>query len=65
EQFNIYPNSGSFLIDLTNSNEIAMASTGKPVQSHAILGDFNVVDKSGNNLSNIEGYRCYSVYTMS
>ncbi len=65
EQFNIYPNSGSFLIDLTNSNEIAMASTGKPVQSHAILGDFNVVDKSGNNLSNIEGYRCYSVYTKS
>lgn len=65
EQFNIYPDSGSFLIDLTNSNEIAMANTGKFLQSHEILDAFSIVDVSGTNLSKIEGYRYCCVYAKS
>lgn len=65
EQFNIYPDSGSFLIDLTDSNEIAATSTGKPLQSHDILSDFNMVDKSGTNLGKVKEHRYYCVYAKS
>ena len=65
KQFNIYPDSGSFLIDLTNSNEIAMASTGRSLQPHDILSDFAISGKSGTDLGKIDDYRYYSVYARS
>lgn len=65
KQFNIYPDSGSFLIDLTNSNEIAMASTGRSLQPHDILIDFAISGKSGTDLGKIDDYRYYSVYARS
>mgnify|MGYP000872149325 FL=1 len=65
QQFNTYPDSGSFLIDLTNSNEIAMSSTGKHLEIHEILSDFNDIHKSGTNLGKIKDYHYYCVYAKS
>jgi len=65
EQFNIYPDSGSFLIDLTNWNEISAVSTGKLLQPNDILDKFSIADKSGTNLGRIGDYRYCSVYAKS
>ena len=65
EQFNIYPDSGSYLIDLTNRKEIAMANKGKILQSDSILEDFGTTHQSGTSLRKIDSFRYYSVYARS
>lgn len=65
EQFNTYPDSGSFLIDLTDSREIAAASTGRRLQPQEIISGFNMAEKSGTNLGKVEDYRYHSVYAKS
>ena len=65
EQFNIYPDSGSYLIDLTNRKEIAMANTGKILHSDSILEDFGTTQQSGTSLRKIDSFHYYSVYARS
>ncbi len=65
EQFNLYNDSGSFLIDLVNMNEISSASVGIALEPYDILSNFNTVDKSGTKLGENEDYQYFSVYATS
>ena len=65
EQFDIYPDCGSFLLDLTNSKEVAQSYIGRQLSWKNILEDIENTNENGAGVGIEDEYRYYFVYDKS